>query len=176
MTFVLIRNATDAEMPAVGDVRLAAYLAGGFLTPDSGYVPTLRALGADGVGEVLVAVEPGSPGQAERIVGTVMLQPWPHAGPVATGPEEAEIRALAVDPGAQGAGVGWALVSSVVNQAAAAGVGHLVLCTQTQMRAAHRLYERAGFVRLPERDWSPHPGTILLAYGKRLGTDAESPG
>jgi hypothetical protein len=33
------------------------------------------------------------------------------------------------------------------------------------MRAAHRLYERAGFVRMPERDWSPAPGTTLLAYG-----------
>ena len=36
------------------------------------------------------------------------------------------------------------------------------------MRTAHRLYERAGFVRLPERDWSPVPGVNLLVYGLRL--------
>ncbi len=33
------------------------------------------------------------------------------------------------------------------------------------MRAAHHLYTRAGFGRLPDRDWSPEAGLILLAYG-----------
>jgi hypothetical protein len=33
------------------------------------------------------------------------------------------------------------------------------------MKAAHRLYDEAGFARLPERDWSPEPGVKLLAYG-----------
>ena len=32
------------------------------------------------------------------------------------------------------------------------------------MRAAHRLYERAGFARAPERDWSPVAGVELLAF------------
>ena len=36
------------------------------------------------------------------------------------------------------------------------------------MRAAHRLYERTGFRRLPERDWSPRPGVQLLAYSLEL--------
>jgi hypothetical protein len=40
-----------------------------------------------------------------------------------------------------------------------------VLLTQTEMKAAHRLYDEAGFARLPERDWSPEPGVKLLAYG-----------
>jgi hypothetical protein len=30
------------------------------------------------------------------------------------------------------------------------------------------MYEQEGFVRLPERDWSPAPGITLLAYGMRL--------
>jgi hypothetical protein len=29
-------------------------------------------------------------------------------------------------------------------------------------------YEQEGFVRVPERDWSPAPGTTLLVYGMRL--------
>jgi hypothetical protein len=33
------------------------------------------------------------------------------------------------------------------------------------MRAAHHLYEEAGFTRLPDRDWSPGEGKLLLAYG-----------
>ena len=168
MTSVLIRNAIDAELPTVGEIRLAAYLADGFLAPGSGYAPTLRALGADGIGEVLVAVEPGGPGEADRIVGTVMLQPWPHSGHVAHGPDEAEVRALAVAPDAQRGGIGAALLQGVIERASQAGVRHLVLCTQTTMLAAHRLYERAGFIRLPDRDWSPEPGTALLAYGLRL--------
>jgi ribosomal protein S18 acetylase RimI-like enzyme len=40
----------------------------------------------------------------------------------------------------------------------------MVLSTSTAMTTAHRLYERLGFVRLPERDWSPVPGVHLLAY------------
>ena len=32
------------------------------------------------------------------------------------------------------------------------------------MRTAHRLYDRLGFSRLPECDWSPSEGVHLLAY------------
>jgi ribosomal protein S18 acetylase RimI-like enzyme len=97
-----------------------------------------------------------------------MLQPWPHADKVVTGPGEAEIRALAVTPDAQGAGVGGALLAAVIERATTSRVGHLVLLTQPNMHAAQRLYERAGFRRLPDRDWSPEPGETLLAYGMPL--------
>jgi hypothetical protein len=36
------------------------------------------------------------------------------------------------------------------------------------MTAAHRLYERLGFHRLPERDWSPVPGVDLLVYARDI--------
>jgi hypothetical protein len=36
------------------------------------------------------------------------------------------------------------------------------------MTSAHRLYERLGFTRLPERDWSPMPGIDLLVYCRDL--------
>ncbi len=45
-------------MAEVGDIRIAAYRSGGFISADSGYAPTLRGLGADGNGEVLVATVP----------------------------------------------------------------------------------------------------------------------
>jgi hypothetical protein len=32
------------------------------------------------------------------------------------------------------------------------------------MAAAHRLYARLGFVRVPERDWEPVPGVQLLGF------------
>jgi ribosomal protein S18 acetylase RimI-like enzyme len=36
------------------------------------------------------------------------------------------------------------------------------------MTAAQRLYERLGFTRLPERDWSPAPGVGLIVYSREL--------
>jgi hypothetical protein len=36
------------------------------------------------------------------------------------------------------------------------------------MHAAHRLYERLGFTRLPDRDWEPVPQVLLLAYSLSL--------
>jgi ribosomal protein S18 acetylase RimI-like enzyme len=183
---VQIRDARPGELAEVGDIRIGAYQAGGFISPDSGYAPTLRGLGADGTGHVLVACLPEhgdraeSSGGGERIAGTIMLQTWPNCGPVVAGPDEAEIRALAVRPQVQGQGVGRELLTRLIERAARLGVRHLVLCTEPGMRAAHHLYEQAGFVRLPERDWSPAPEVTLLVYGTSLdgtstgsGTSAE---
>jgi ribosomal protein S18 acetylase RimI-like enzyme len=155
---VIVREALPGELAVIGDLRVAAYQADGFLSETSGYTPTLRALGSDGAGDVLAAVEDG------QIIGTVMLQYWPQAGNVVRGPGEAEIRALAVLPQARGQGVGRALVAAIMERAARRQVQHLLLLTEPGMRAAHRLYAEVGFSRLPDRDWSPWPGLILLAY------------
>jgi ribosomal protein S18 acetylase RimI-like enzyme len=155
---VIVRDARPDELASIGDLRVAAYRADGFLPATSEYAATLHTLGADGQGEVLAAVDGG------QIVGTVTLQSWP-AGQMARGPGEAEIRALAVAPHARGQGVGAALVTAVIERAARRGVRHLVLLTLPEMRAAHHLYTQAGFSRLRHRDWSPRPGATLLAYG-----------
>jgi ribosomal protein S18 acetylase RimI-like enzyme len=147
-------------MPAVGELRVAAYRAGRHLAENSGYEPMLRGLGADGKGEVLVAFSPSG-----EISGTVMLQRWPDAGQLVTGPGEAEIRALAVAPASQGAGLGSVLLEAVISRARERGVRHLLLFTQPDMRTAQHLYEREGFVRRPERDWVQSPEFRLLAYG-----------
>jgi ribosomal protein S18 acetylase RimI-like enzyme len=154
----MVRDARPDELDGIGDLRVAAYRADGFLSATSGYAATLRSLGADGQGEVLAAVDGG------QVVGTVTLQGWP-AGQMARGPGEAEVRALAVAPGARGRGVGAALVAAVIERAAGQGIRQLVLLTLPDMRAAHHLYSQAGFSRLPDRDWSPRPGEVLLAYG-----------
>jgi ribosomal protein S18 acetylase RimI-like enzyme len=149
-------------MAEIGDIRLAAYRADGFLSHESSYAAVLHGLGATGNGRVLVAVD------GDRILGTVMLQFWPEAGEIVHGPGEAEIRALAVAPSAQRMGTGRALVRAVITEAVASGISYLALCSLPEMHTAHRMYERAGFVRLPERDWSPQPGSPLLAYGMQL--------
>ncbi len=167
---VVIRDALPGEFAEVARIRLAAYQAGGYLLPSSRYAPMLAALGTADDGQVLVAADGG------RLIGTVMLQLWPRSGQMVTAPDEAEIRALAVTPGCQGQGTGRALLRAVTGRAAAEGIRHLVLCTQQAMFAAHHLYEQAGFLRLPERDWSPGEGEVLLAYGRLLaGHEPASP-
>jgi ribosomal protein S18 acetylase RimI-like enzyme len=160
---MVIRDALPAEFAEVGEIRVTAYRADGFLAPESSYEPRLRTLGADGLGQVLVAERADG-----RLVGTVMLRGWPDAGQIVRGPGEAEIRALAVRPEARGEGVGRALLAAVLDRAARDQVRHLVLATEPDMKTAHRLYEAAGFTRLPDRDWSPEPSVVLLAYGLRL--------
>src|SRR5215468_8547289 len=149
---MLIREAAPEEMAVVGEIRIAAYVAGGSMSADSSYAATLRELGADGKDLVLVAVIPGDDGLSGRVAG----------------PCEAEVRALAVGPRAQGSGVGAELLARLIERAGETGTRQLVLCTLPDMQAARRLYERAGFKRRPERDWSPVPGTTLLVYDLRL--------
>jgi len=166
---VEIRDARPDEFDELGDVRVAAYRADGFLAPQSTYAPTLRALGADGLDVVLVAVDDRDPESGHgRILGTVMLQGPGQGGEMLQGPEEAEIRALAVAPEAQGTGLGRRLLGAVIARAAAAGIRRVLLLTQPDMKAAQHLYEQAGFSRLPDRDWSPEPGLTLLAYALDL--------
>ena len=159
---MIVRDARPDELADVGDLRVAAYQEDGFLTAASGYTPILHALGADGAGEVLAAVDGG------QIVGTIMLLAWPDGGQLTRGPGEAEIRALAVAPHARGRGIGAALVAAVIERAARRAIRQLLLLTLPEMHAAHRLYAEAGFVRRPDRDWSPRPGETLLAYGLAL--------
>lgn len=166
---LIVRDARPSELAEIGDLRVAAYEAGGFLADASHYGETLRTLGHDGSGQILAAVQQdggrtGADGTG-RILGTVMLQLWPDAGHVVRGPGDAEVRALAVAPEARGRGVGRALLQAVADQARACGVRNLVLCTQKTMLAAQHLYTEAGFRRMPERDWEPVPGFTLLAYG-----------
>jgi ribosomal protein S18 acetylase RimI-like enzyme len=167
-----IRDASPDELQTVGEVRVAAYVADGFLSADSAYTPRLRALGADGDGDVLVAVGEDADGTGQgEVLGTVMIRSWP-GGELMRTADEAEVRALAVAPDARGLGIGRKLVRAVVERARASGVRHLVLASQPDMVRAHHLYLEAGFTRMPERDWAPVPGVTLLAFGLRL--DASS--
>jgi ribosomal protein S18 acetylase RimI-like enzyme len=153
-----IRPATAAEFPAVADVCEAAYAP--FLPPD-GYRAVLRDVARRAAhGEVLVAADPGG----GRVLGTVTFVP--DGGPLGeiAAPDEAEFRMLAVDPAAQGRGVGGSLLGRVLDESRERGKRGVVCSSLPEMRAAHRVYERAGFRRAPERDWSPAAGVLLLAF------------
>ena len=72
-----------------------------------------------------------------------------------------EFRMLAVAPTAQGRGVGAALVRACLDRATRAMHGRGDLYARHDDRAM-RLYERFGFVRVPEQDWAPDPDIELL--------------
>ncbi|MFL9658989.1 GNAT family N-acetyltransferase [Streptomyces sp. PB17] len=164
MDFV-IRRATAEEYDTLGEITAQAYLRDGLLDfgESDAYLDELRNVAKRAAAaEVLDAVADG------RVLGGVTFVP--SGGPMAdiARPGEAEIRMLAVAREARGRGAGEALVRACVDRARAVeGCRSVVLSTQATMRTAHRLYERLGFVRTPDRDWNPVPeldDIMLLTY------------
>jgi ribosomal protein S18 acetylase RimI-like enzyme len=160
MADLIIRPATEADLPAVGAVTVEAYRVDGYVGPHDDYATRL----ADATtrfrdAEILVAVD-----DTGTVLGSVtVVHPGTPYAEVSE-PGELEFRMLSVSSSARGRGVGEALVRAVIDRARAAGLGKVVLSSSEKMLAAHRLYQRLGFTRLPERDWAPLPGVNLLAY------------
>jgi ribosomal protein S18 acetylase RimI-like enzyme len=161
MADLIIRPATEADLSAVGSVTVEAYRVDGYLDGTDDYADKLAdAESRLREAELLVAVD-----DSGAVLGsvTVVLPGTPYAE--ISQPGELEFRMLSVAASARGRGVGEALVRAVFDRARAAGIGRVVLSSSERMAAAHRLYERLGFTRLPERDWAPLPGLNLKAYG-----------
>ncbi|MGH3243260.1 MAG: GNAT family N-acetyltransferase [Spirillospora sp.] len=156
---VIVRGARADEYALIGELTVEVYVAGGLVSSASPYVSSLRDAAARAAkSELLVAEVDGEVGGA-----VAYCPPGSPFGELA-GPDEAEFRMLAVRDTARGRGAGRALVEACVERARAAGLSGLRLATQQNMRDAHRLYERMGFVRTPDRDFAPAPGVDLLTY------------
>jgi GNAT superfamily N-acetyltransferase len=83
---------------------------------------------------------------------------------------ELEFRMLAVDPAAQGGGVGRAIVRQVIEHAQSLPTTKAISITSaTFMERAHVLYESLGFQRVPERDWYvPGEDVMLWVFRSEL--------
>ena len=153
---ITVRRAEPAEADLVGALTERVYRTGGFGSDD--YAKVLRD-GRSRVRDaiVLVAAVDGA------IAGTVTLalpgSPLAHLSQAG----EAEIRMLAVDQAARGLGLASRLMAACETQARDEGLIAVILCTETGMHAAQRLYERRGYRRDPARDWQIRD-VRLLAY------------
>jgi ribosomal protein S18 acetylase RimI-like enzyme len=159
-----LRRARPEDLEAVGEVTVAANAEFSDSNPDE-YVEHLRgAARRDREAELWVA----TPDDSDEILGTVTICPEGSAWREIAQPGEGEFRMLAVAPAARGRGVGAALVDLVVDRFRRDGAPGVVISTLAAMRSAHRIYEAAGFVRAPERDWSPTDDVHLIAYRLEL--------
>lgn len=154
---ITVRPARPEELPAVGELTLAAYLTEG---PVGDYADELLdAASRARHAEVLVAVD-----ERDQVVGAVTLAVAGSPYAEISGPGEAEFRMLAVAPAGRRHGVGAALVHACVIRARELCLARLTLSTMAGNATAHRLYERLGFRRAPQGDWCPRPDLRLIVY------------
>jgi ribosomal protein S18 acetylase RimI-like enzyme len=159
---LIIGPAGPADFDRIAQLTVGVYTDQELAPPE--YVPELADVaGRAERAELLVARDANG-----RVVGSVALVLSGDFGEVTESDDEAAFRMLAVHGGVRGRGIGEALVRTCLDRARAAGKRRMVLSTDARMTAAHRLYERLGFTRLPERDWTPLPGIDLRVYALDL--------
>jgi ribosomal protein S18 acetylase RimI-like enzyme len=154
---VTVRPARPDDYETVGKITVAAYERDGQLS-GNGYAQHLADVAARAEAcEVLVAVDEDGDllGSVTFVLPGTPLAELSRAG-------QAEFRMLAVAPSAWGRGVGALLAQACVERARELDMSAIVICTRSFATVARAMYEKLGFVRVPERDWSPGPGIDLL--------------
>lgn len=158
---LVIRPIRPEDYATEASIVHAAYAAGPYaadLAGDTEWLRTERdSAGRTRDGQVLVAELDGT------IVGAATVLRGDTEYAKLAVPGEAEVRMVAVDPAAQGRGIGSALVRASIEEALRWGSTTLRLDTGVRNPAQH-LYESLGFVRTPEKD------ALLqeLSYGDSL--------
>lgn len=163
---LVVREARETELAHIGALTADVYGGEGLAGPE--YVKVLRDARSrwEAPATTLLVAHDDGAEEAQDILGAVVYaaagSPWQDLGRG----DEAEFRMLVAAPSARGRGVGETLVRACIERAKRDGAPRLVLSTGAEMLAAHRLYERLGFVRRPERDWRPRPDMqfLLRAY------------
>ena len=159
-----IRTVEPAEYDALARITLDAYEGNRDDLGDD-YRDELRDVaGRAAACPVLVAI-----GHDGSVLGGVAYVPGPgNSMSELERDGEAGIRMLAVDPAAQGLGVGRALTVACLDRAHEDGRSGMAIYTRPANVPAQRLYESLGFVRDPDRDWEYEPGHWLWALQREF--------
>lgn len=168
----MFRPILATEYPAEVALLNAAYGAGPYAADLDGDPEWERSVndtaGRDADGQVIVIEEGG------KLLGAAsVLRPGTSHAKLA-GEGEAELRLVAVDPGAQGRGIGEALVRAGLE--VALGWGRSALRLDTGVRnPAQRLYARLGFEHTTELDAqrtsTGYGDSLTYRYGLQERTD-----
>ena len=156
-----VRRASPPDHAAVAELTASVYRGEGFSSAD--YEPALRDVASRAASATVLLAEVDG-----RLVGAVTVATRGGEWAEQSVPGEAVIRMLVVAADARGSGAGEALVRACLDVAREDGCTLVRLSSQEDMTAAHRLYERLGFVRTPSFDWSPVPGLHLRTYALPL--------
>ncbi|MCP1311914.1 GNAT family N-acetyltransferase [Paenibacillus tyrfis] len=161
---ILIRDAMESEQNVIRAIVEEAYVEYVKRMEESMreeyYRRLLTTLETKGFVERIVAEFDGN------IVGSVLLYPSTSSANerVVRNPGWAELRLLAVLPSARGQGVGASLIQECIRRARINGEKTIGLHTKDEMRSAVHLYERLGFTRFQELDFSPATGILIKGY------------
>ncbi|CAH0309511.1 GNAT family N-acetyltransferase [Peribacillus simplex] len=162
---VKIRKALFYEVEMIREQRVKAYEEHAQSIPEGHWDALKKAISSDADEqrdvELLVAELDGEvvgsvalfPAKSDAYKGLVDMLDYP------------EIRMLAVTPQARHKGVAEALIQECIRRTKVNGSQYIGLHTADFMKTAMRLYERMGFVRLPQFDFQPaDDGIIVKAY------------
>lgn len=111
-------------------------------------------------GEIISCVSYYPPGAEVAYPSPTFSETWPG--------DWAAFRLLAVDPSAQGKGIGRAMTEACIERARAAEALALGLHTTEPMSRARAMYERMGFERIARYDFQPSPEVLVEAYHLRF--------
>lgn len=163
----VIRTATSADRAAIQEVTLAAYEQYIQYMPPEAWdmykadiIEKVANIGSRA--EQIVAESDGA------IAGSVLIIPADSVVEVSDDESARrrwpEIRLLAVAPSARGKGIGEALTRECIKRTREAGIPTVTLHTLDVMQVAMRMYEKIGFVRMPELDYLPDPEFVVKGY------------
>jgi len=150
---------TDGELE---HLLRRSYVDGGFTSPERA-ASMFGGAAVRARGQLLFTRDPST----RALTGMVIVVRPDSPARLIAGADEIEMHLLAVSPEHQGAGLGAHLVQAALDAVRREPFARMVLWTQPTMHAAHRLYERAGFVRAKERDMERH-GRAMLVYVRSL--------
>ena len=160
---ITVRLVEPDEYQAAGELVVEAYITGGILSDDRGYDAILRDVrGRSQDATVLVAIA----GNQVVGTGTIALAGTEHAE--IAHDSEAEFRYFGVRTDMWGRGIGAALVGASEAAAVHSGATSIVMSVIAHNAAALAMYQKCGYRRVEERDWSPFPDIELLVLRKSL--------